>query len=474
MLFNINAFATHLVGGEMNYKFIEKGVYEISLTVYRDCFLGVPDFDLPGYILVYEGNGNFLGYYSILGNPKIKLPVEINDDCFVVPPSVCVEKKEYIFVGEGLDSNSTGYYLSYQRCCRNESIMNAYADETDFAGDAGMNLYAYIPPIGELINSNPVFKSFPPIAICVNKRIDFDHSATDIDGDSLSYKLCTPADGLNPTYPTFTGFNYEKLPFRSIRWRNPYTLDNLLGGDDPLTIDSVTGRLTGTPVKVGQFVVGVCVDEYRNGKKIGETRRDFQYNVAPCEKFSTSSFFVMDTICNSLDVVFKNESDGAVNYFWDFGDGVASTEVNPVHTFPDFGTYKISLIAASALGCADTMSKSLSLVVDNLDYDKKNISVCKGDSAWLQLDINEGSIKEVYWMINPSVYTADAQIHFLPEKEGWIYFDVYSTKGCVYNDSVFVELFDKPLVDIRANPDQIFYPQVVNLSTIEDKNYTYE
>nr|MBP6427608.1 hypothetical protein [Bacteroidia bacterium] len=39
--------ATHIAGGEMNYRFLGGTTYEVTLTVYRDCYNGIPDFDNP-------------------------------------------------------------------------------------------------------------------------------------------------------------------------------------------------------------------------------------------------------------------------------------------------------------------------------------------------------------------------------------------------------------------------------------------
>ena len=43
-------------------------------------------------------------------------------------------------------------------------------------------------------NSAPVFDSLPPPYLCAYKSFSFDHAATDPDGDSLVYSLCTPYD----------------------------------------------------------------------------------------------------------------------------------------------------------------------------------------------------------------------------------------------------------------------------------------
>ncbi len=66
--------------------------------------------------------------------------------------------------------------------------------------------------------------------------------------------------------------------------------------------------------------------------------------------------------CNPLEVTFTNTTlftgGGVFNgtYYWDFGDGSTSTEVNPTHVFlndnPDFSdTYTVRLTATSVHGC---------------------------------------------------------------------------------------------------------------------------
>jgi gliding motility-associated-like protein len=53
-------------------------------------------------------------------------------------------------------------------------------------------------------------------------------------------------------------------------------------------------------------------------------------------------------------VTFSNLSSGAVNYFWNFGDGNSSTETNPIYTYQDPGEYQVYLVAENTHGCRDT------------------------------------------------------------------------------------------------------------------------
>ena len=464
--------ATHLVGGEMNYRYLSEGVYEITLTVYRDCYLGIPDFDEPGFILVYTGGGTFLGAFVINGDPKIKLPVEVKDECFTAPPHVCVERKQYIFNGE-LPPNSDGYYLSYQRCCRNNSIINEMDDKTSSSGDSGMNLFAFIPSEQKIKDGNPVFNNYPPVAICANQPLIFDHSAVDPDGDSIVYRLCTPTDALSPDNPTVNSFNYDAVPFVDVRWRNPYTLDSLMDSKVKLQINSQTGLITAYPTRIGQYLVGVCADEYRDGKYISQTKRDFQFNVAECGKVSVSSFFTEDTLCNQLEVTFHNNSKGANHFKWFYGDGDTSDAIDGVHVYKDYGAYQVMLVAYGNNGCNDTSIHQILLRKDDFSYHINDVLICKGGNALLQIDAPEGTIRNVNWLFNPPVYTTTPSYTYKPKKSEKIGFDIKANSGCIYHDSVSVKLVNPQKMVINHTPEIIYYPQDVSFSANYIEGYTY-
>lgn len=55
-------------------------------------------------------------------------------------------------------------------------------------------------------------------------------------------------------------------------------------------------------------------------------------------------------VISGTDVVFTNETTGAVSYKWDFGDGQSSTEENPTHTYPGKGKYVATLFATNSAG----------------------------------------------------------------------------------------------------------------------------
>ncbi|MFY7848277.1 MAG: PKD domain-containing protein, partial [Bacteroidia bacterium] len=58
---------------------------------------------------------------------------------------------------------------------------------------------------------------------------------------------------------------------------------------------------------------------------------------------------------------FTNSSSGATTYSWNFGDGTISSQTTPTKTYSAAGTYTIRLIAISANGCRDTLSRTVTV-----------------------------------------------------------------------------------------------------------------
>lgn len=63
------------------------------------------------------------------------------------------------------------------------------------------------------------------------------------------------------------------------------------------------------------------------------------------------------------EVSFINTSAEFDTVFWDFGDGNFSTEVNPIHTFAESGSYQISMTITKC-GKSNTQTKTLEITTD--------------------------------------------------------------------------------------------------------------
>ena len=55
-------------------------------------------------------------------------------------------------------------------------------------------------------------------------------------------------------------------------------------------------------------------------------------------------------VCDSVFVIFTNETKYGENYLWRFGDGEASFMDNPTHTYPELGKYEVRLKALNECG----------------------------------------------------------------------------------------------------------------------------
>ena len=348
------SFATHIVGGEMNYRFLGNNNYEITLIVYRDCFNGIPPFDDPAAIGLFNDRGELINsYYANLISINV-VPNAINSPCINPPTNVCYERAQYVFIANVPDGTGV-CTIAYQRCCRNNSIINI----VNAQGTGATYMAIITDPLLATVNSNPVFNKWPPTFICKNAPFTFDHSATDIDSDSLVYEISYPLDGadifdprpdppLAPPYPT-------------VNFLPPYSLSNPFGGV-PLQINPSSGLLTATPFSEGQFVYGIIVKEYRNGIYLGETRRDFQINIVSCPAFTVASIFSPTIACGRNDAHFINNSYNAGTYKWDFGDGATLGDTasikNPIYQYPNTGHYVATLIAYSPFNslCNDTVT----------------------------------------------------------------------------------------------------------------------
>jgi len=375
LIYSIKLSATHIVGGEIYYDYLGGNQYKITLKVYRDCYNGIPPLDNPAHIDIFDKNGNLVKSKNVTLLSINKIPLTINNSCIVPPNAVCVEEGVYEFT-ETLTPISGGYYIIYQRCCRNQTILNVINP-----GGIGATYWEHIPGSDEAFpNSSPRFKKFPPVFICNGMNINFDHSATDPDGDVLVYSLCNAYNGLdgccpvlNSTYTPVPGsycntpppscpLHYPPPPYASIPYLPPYNGNYPLASNPAININPNTGILNGKPTLNGQWVVSICVSEYRNGKLIGIHQREFQFNVITCSLNVLSAIQDQTQKCDGLTINFTNQSIGGNTFFWDFGDPTTSADtshlVNPSYTYPDTGTYQVTLIANPNQPCSDTSVKT--------------------------------------------------------------------------------------------------------------------
>ncbi|MEQ9298536.1 MAG: PKD domain-containing protein, partial [Cyclobacteriaceae bacterium] len=125
------------------------------------------------------------------------------------------------------------------------------------------------------------------------------------------------------------------------------------------------------------------------------TTQEVIVNPSPIADFSPSTNFGPPP----LEVDFFNRSEGATNYLWFVEPSTQpiSSEENASFTFTELGTYTVTLIARSEVGCTDTTSQSIrvdfplyDLSIDNIQTevvgDKINIIVRVTNYGTIDID----------------------------------------------------------------------------------------
>ncbi len=387
VIFSSALSAKHIIGGVVTYTCNGSGNYSFVMKMYRDCnCVDCADFDSPAPIAIYRGNSAPYDLIDVLNISLDGNPINISPPDYpcLIPPDICVEQGTYSW-NMTLPVSNESYHIVYQRCCRNVTISNIYDPD-----NSGATFSVEITPLAQsLCNDSPTFTGFPPTVICVGEPLNYDHSATDPDGDQLVYEFCSPLlgggiDG-GPDNPGGNASSCTGIapsppcapPFFPVNFVLPaYSPAYPLAGNPPVTINPTTGLITGTPTTQGQFVVGVCISEYRNGQLLSVIRRDFQFNVASCtptvvatidaDSVAAGNRFIIND-CGDYSVALDNQSyqqQFIDEYSWTFdinGTPQTATAWDPTIDFPGPGQYMGALFLNPGTGCADTAFITINL-----------------------------------------------------------------------------------------------------------------
>ena len=290
LLFAINGFSTHLVGGTLHYKYLGKDgnsnnyKYKIVVTIYRDCIRGVARFDPSIKLCAYGQNSKSLvTSFDINLDSFISVdPVE-KSNCPLLADNICLEKATYTDIIT-LPASSAGYILKWERCCR-----NAQVNLPNIVGGSGGNQYGqsylgYIPNTS-INNSSPYFTEVPVPFMCLNDTTQMKNFAIDPDGDSLVYSLIKPNAGASSTSPNGGTAQTcaQSFALKKVSYTNGFSETQPFGSNGYSAIDPASGLTTYMSTIEGNFSVAVEVKEYRNNVLLGTSILDLQVLVFKCE-----------------------------------------------------------------------------------------------------------------------------------------------------------------------------------------------
>src|SRR6267378_1863325 len=164
--------ASHIVGGEFELLHISGSLYQLNLIIYFDQLHGsegAKDYNITATIYRKRDN-RFMD--------NVHLPLVSESQVGYTQPvcshgEIVTTKLTYtstVTLPDNTYNDPKGYYLVWQRCCRNYQITNIYSN-APISGDpadpnaAGQTFYLEFPPVVkngvEFIDSSP--RLFPPL-----------------------------------------------------------------------------------------------------------------------------------------------------------------------------------------------------------------------------------------------------------------------------------------------------------------------
>lgn len=309
-------FGTHILGGEVTYKYLGSDGpanrpfrYLIHFVGYVDR-LGTPgqlsnwgcgNLETNPQLAIYDAATNtriprsaqFANYPLPSHGPQIQGTCPINPYYggvrpLVIPvPAACVVPglselnvaiTDTTFEVQ-LPFSAGGYYVKYNNCCRTENTTNIF-----FPGgnnNPGNTWLAYIPsPV--FVNSSPQFIGDAVPFFCLGDTAVISNNAFDPDGDRLIYSFANPYSGSFNSIPTATYTAPSNATFQS-----GFSAEQPFGPGGYAFINPSTGLTKYYSPSQGNFAVAIDIQEYRtlsNGTEIllSTTRREFLVVVKPC------------------------------------------------------------------------------------------------------------------------------------------------------------------------------------------------
>ncbi len=352
------AFAVHISGGELFYEYLGPGSasnssrYKITLRLFRGCNTN-RDLDNVYTIGIYHNGIIEKSLPLILVNNKESLNLSSASfpPCLTGNISVCYQLGIYSATTELTDTQN-GYVLNINTCCRITDIKNIINSRSNGSGATYSTNIPGILQLGLEHSSSPQFFVRDTTLVCANKKFTLDFGATDPDNDSLSYSFCEAYDGQgNNNNNTVSSFlNQPPLTYTS-----PYSGSDPLGSN--VVINDKTGKISGIAPSPGNYVVNVCITEWRKGKIISQHRKDFILLVQNCDFIEAD---LPDKIIQCKDdftVHFENGSTSSQiqEYLWRTGDPLnpADSFSTPTvdYTYKDTGTFTAHLTIVGPKGC---------------------------------------------------------------------------------------------------------------------------
>ncbi|MFY0673008.1 MAG: gliding motility-associated C-terminal domain-containing protein [Bacteroidia bacterium] len=349
LLFSIllipQAKADHFIGSDFTWECLGNDTFKIILTFYQDCngcHVGVRPtgctWELCGLPL--------LAINSSCGSKTANFTQKSHEDITPVCDEQCTRCTDcdctfqfgirkhvletIVYLGTERKNGCCEFTMSYNSCCRSTAITTGAANNS-FYVDAQLN--ACQTPC----DNSPKFTNAPIAILCLGRDFIYNQGVVDNDVDtitgglidSLVYSFASPMSSATQATPWSSSYSYDKpLNYLGFPKKN-------LKFPKGIHLDTFTGDLMFRPMKQEITVLAIKIEQYRNGKKISETRRDVQIIVIKCpdneppvisgmnctkpltKNFKTTAC-ADETICFTVCTSDKNKDD-TVTISWNAG-----------------------------------------------------------------------------------------------------------------------------------------------------------
>lgn len=360
LLLSTQVKASHITGGEMYYRLVGFNgnlyEYDVTLRLLQRCGSG-RQFLNPTIISVFDKTTN-ARVSDILVNITNTENIFIGnpDPCITNPPEVCYDVAYYNF-RVSLPATPAGYVLASQVNYRINGINNLAGGYNNIGATYSCDIPGTTGASDGPENNSAAFTGTDLVVVCANNDFTYSFAAEDDDGDILRYRFCDAyaSSAANGGAATPTG----PPPFPLVPYGGIFSGTAPLGSS--VSIDPVTGIVSGIAPSAGMYVVTVCVEEIRDGIVIATQRKDVQINIADCDIASASLQPEYQLCKNTQTITIANQSNSPliVTTDWEFYDATntmiySTTGPSATYTFPAIGLYTVKLVINRGQGCTDS------------------------------------------------------------------------------------------------------------------------
>ena len=483
--FILPASANHIKGGFFNYNYLGPGIndvnnlrFQVTLTVYMEC--NPPpnpnQLDSPINFTIFDGGTNqFIQMVSVPITNQYVLSKLRDEPCISGNQAVCYYTiVEYNLPSIELPPNANGYTFSYQRCCRIGGIVNIQ-NSVSIGNTWSITIPGSSVFPGAQMNSSPRFLINDTVVICAGSYFQYPFLATDPDGDSLTYEFCDAWTGASSG--AAAPAQASAPPYATVPYQLPYNGAQPMGSQ--VTINRQSGLISGVaPAIPGEYVITVCLNEFRTGVLIARTRKELHIRAGDCQPI-TPQLDPSYITCDGFTLTFQNNNPNPLiqTYHWDFGVPLLLSDTSdqsmPTYTFIDTGTYKIKLVINRGLGCSDSTT-ALAKVYPGFfpGFVVNGICINKPTQFTDTTKTKYGVVDSWRWDFGVTTSTSDTSrqqnpSYTYPQLATYnVRFIVTNSKGCTDTAFKDVTIIDKPPLNMAFRDTLICSVDDVQLQAI--------